>query len=118
MHTARVASFILLLAVLPVSAGLERASRSITAAEASRLAVTYTVVHVTGCGGIEAPISRGDHWEVPLRAGVVGAREGALRIDMRTGSVSYRWRGKAYPTRSPKQLAEEERRLTSRSPKT
>ena len=109
MRTAKVASFILLLAVSLVSAGLERPSRSITAEEASRLAVTYTVVHVTGCGGTEAPISRGDYWEVPLRAGAVGAREGALRVDRRTGTVSYRWRGKAYPIRSPKQLADEER---------
>jgi hypothetical protein len=112
-----VASFILLLAVSRVSAGLARPSRGITAEKASRLATIYTFIHVTGCGSVEAPIARGAHWEVPLRAGVVGARAASLRVDTRTGRVSYRWLGKSYPTRSPKQLAEEERRLTSRPPK-
>jgi hypothetical protein len=80
MHTARiVASFILLLAVSRVSAGLERSSRGITAEKASRLATMF--IHVTGCGSVEAPIARGAHWEVPLRAGVVGARAGSLRVD-------------------------------------
>jgi hypothetical protein len=106
-----------LVAVSPASAGLQRSSRTITAEEASRLAVAYTFVHVTGCGGTKVPISRGDHWEVPLRVGVAGAHEGALRIDMRTGTVSYRWRGKSYPTRALKQLAEEERRLMLRPPR-
>jgi hypothetical protein len=78
-----------------VSAGLERSSRGITAEKASRLATMF--IHVTGCGSIEASIARGAHWEVPLRAGVVGARAGSLRVD--SGPVGYLTAGSGSRTR-------------------
>jgi hypothetical protein len=47
-----------------------------------------------------------DYWEVPVFVGIAGAPEGTIHVHRRTGTVSYSWHGKAYPTLTPKQLWE------------
>jgi hypothetical protein len=83
----------------------------ISAFEAQKLATTYMICHVTGCGGITEPVALGAYWNVPLRFGVAGTPRGAIRVDRTTGVVSYNYAGKHYPNRTPKQLHEEEYRL-------
>ena len=118
MKTIRVATLLIVLLAAPsVSHSADRSSPKISADDAWRLASTYMLFHISGCGGMGAPVARGDYWDVPVRFGITGDPRGAVRVHMRTGTASYRWRGQSYPTRSPAQLAEEERRFISRGRK-
>ena len=86
----------------------------IPAREARRLASTYMVCYITGCGGVTDPVAHGNVWEVPLRFGVAGTPRGAIHVDRATGTVSYSYAGQHYPTVSPKQLAQKEYELVHR----
>ena len=86
----------------------------ISAREAWRLASTYMLCYVTGCGGVTQPILRGNTWEAPVRFGYAGTPRGAIHVDRATGVVSYPYAGQHYPTVSPKQLAERKYELIHR----
>jgi len=83
----------------------------ISAREARRLASTYMLCYITGCGGVTEPVARGNVWEVPLRFGVAGTPRGAIHVDRATSIISYGYAGQHYPTVSPKQLAQKEYEL-------
>jgi len=85
-----------------------RAPHDFSAEEAYRLANTYRILHITGCGGTKLPVARQSYWELPLLFGIAAAPRGSIHVDRRTGTVSYSWRGERYPTLSPKQLWDEE----------
>src|SRR5689334_7742056 len=99
LQTLLIAAFIIAAEVV-----LAADTGGISAARARRLASDYMTCYINGCGGVEEPIARADYWEVPVRSGIIGAREGAIHVDRRTGVVSYRWRGTSHPTLSPKEL--------------
>jgi hypothetical protein len=85
-------------------AAAETIAVGVSATRARRLASDYMLCYIGGCGGVEEPIAHGDYWEIPIRVGIVGAREGAIHVDRRTGVLSYSWNGKSQPTVSPEQL--------------
>ena len=109
---ARITAFLVGLACGSVVISAQAAD--ISAREARRLASTYMVRYITGCGGVTEPIAHGNVWEVPLRFGVAGTPRGAIRVDRATGVVSYRFADQHYPTVSPKQLAQKEYELEHR----
>jgi hypothetical protein len=86
----------------------------ISAREAWRLASTYMLCHVSGCGGTKEPVARGTFWEVPVLFGYAGSPHGSIHIDRATGLITYSYAGHRYPTVSPKQLAQEEYDLVHR----
>src|SRR4029077_6940488 len=75
-----------------------------TAPEAFRLASTYRLMYIGGCGWSDPPIAHAGYWEVPVYVGIASHPEGSVRVDKHTGTVSYRWQDKAGPTMTPKQL--------------
>lgn len=80
----------------------------VDARDAGRLASGYmfAVLNI-GCGGVGAPVLRGDHWEVPLYAGLAGNPQhpnGWIHVDRSSGVVSYSYEGRVYPTLTPKEL--------------
>jgi hypothetical protein len=68
------------------------AAGEISRAHAHHLAAAYFARYVSGCGGVEAPVPRGDYWEAPVRFGYAGTPSGAIRIHRHAGVVSYSWR--------------------------
>ena len=86
----------------------------ISAREARRLASTYMLCYITGCGGTKEPLARGNVWEIPLLFGFAGTPHGVIRVDKATGIVSYSYAGQHYPTVSPKQLADRADELVPR----
>src|SRR5205807_10292092 len=85
-------------------------SRSISSERAHDLATTYMMQYVSLCGIVEDPISRPTDWEVPIRIGQAYQPAGAIRVDKRTGSVSY----PHHPTATPQSLAAWEKSLEKR----
>jgi hypothetical protein len=86
----------------------------ISGERAWRLASTYMMLHISGCGGIKQPIAHRAYWELPVAYGRAGTQRGAVRVDRATGTVSYSFMGQHYPTLTPKQLADEEYAYTHR----
>jgi hypothetical protein len=99
---------LVLVAALFVSACASRegacAPHNFSAAEAARLAGTYMLFHISGCGWTGPPVARSDHWEVPVFVGIAGKPSGAIHVDRHAGTLSYTWHGKSGPTLTPKQL--------------
>jgi len=81
---------------------------NVNAREAGRLASIYSfsVLHI-GCGGVGAPVVRGDHWEVPVLAGIAvnpQHPQGWIHVEKSNGVISYTYEGKEYPTLTPGEL--------------
>ena len=74
------------------------ASGEISRDRAHHLAAAYFAHYVSGCGGVEAPVLRGEYWDAPVRFGVAGTLRGSIHVDRRTGTVLYRWGFQSYPT--------------------
>jgi len=86
------------------------ASAGIDSREAGRLANSYSfcVLHI-GCGGVGAPVLRGEHWEVPVFEGIAvnpRVHYPCIHIDRSSGVISYSNHGIVYPTLTRKQLAQ------------
>ena len=66
--------------ILGLAGGASRegawAPHDFSADEAYRLANTYRILHITGCGGTKAPVARGSYWEFPLLFGIAAAQRG------------------------------------------
>jgi hypothetical protein len=105
---------VFLTALTSFGLALSAQADDISAREARRLASTYMLSYITGCGGVTEPVSHDNVWEVPLRFGVAGTPRGAIHVDRATGTVSYSYAGQHYPTVSPKQLAQKEYELVHR----
>ena len=75
-------------------------STAITADRAWHLAARYYSRHVSGCGGVGPVVLRGDYWDALVHFGYAGTLRGSIRVDRRTGSVSYG----GYPTVSAQSL--------------
>jgi hypothetical protein len=99
--------------VLASSISLSRADE-ISASRAQRLASTYMMLHISGCGGTKQAIAHRTFWEFPVAYGRAGTPRGAIRVGRSTGTVSYGYMGQRYPTLTPKQLADEEYAYTHR----
>jgi len=83
--------------VIASSLSLSRAD-DISADQARRLASTYMMLHISGCGGIKQPIAHRAYWELPVAYGRAGTPRGAVRVDRATGIVSYSFMGQRYTT--------------------
>jgi hypothetical protein len=82
----------------------------ITPSRAHDLATTYMMQCISLCGVVEAPISRAAYWELPIRVGQAAQPAGAIHVDKRSGTVSYRH----HPTATPQSLAAWEKSLENR----
>ncbi len=82
----------------------------ISSERAHDLATTYMMQYLSLCGIVEDPISRPTDWEVPIRIGQAYQPAGAIRVDKRTGSVSY----PHHPMATPQSLAAWEKSLENR----
>ena len=80
------------------------AGSEISQNRAHHLAAGYFARYVSGCGGVEAPVLRGEYWDAPVRFGVAGTLRGSIRVERRSGTVSYRWAFQSYPTVSAESL--------------
>ena len=58
-----------LVAIVGLTCAASTHAGDISAREARRLASTYMLRYVSGCGGVEESIPRGSMWEVPVRFG-------------------------------------------------
>jgi hypothetical protein len=85
-------------------------AQSVSASRAHDLATTYMAQHISLCGIVENPISRSTHWEVPIRVGQAYEPAGAIRVEKRTGRVSY----PHHPDATPESLAAWEKSLEKR----
>ena len=99
--------------VFASSLSLARAD-DMSADRAWRLASTYMMLHISGCGGIKQPIAHRAYWELPVAYGRAGTPRGEVRVDRATEVVSYSFMGQHYPTLTPKQVADEEYAYTHR----
>ncbi len=86
------------------------AAEAITAERARDLATTYMMQYISLCGAVEDPVSHGTYWELPIRVGQASEPAGAIRVDKRTGSVSY----PRHPSATPESLAAWEKSLEKR----
>jgi hypothetical protein len=82
----------------------------ISSQRAYDLATTYMMQYISLCGVVEAPISRGTFWELPIRIGQAAQSAGVIHVDKRTGSVSY----PPHPTATLQSLAAWEKSLEKR----
>jgi len=83
--------------LLPV---VTAASSEISAERAWHLAATYYHRYVSGCGGVGEVVARGNYWDAPVHFGYAGTFRGYIRVDRRTGTVSY----SGHPTVSAQSL--------------
>ena len=100
--------FIPCVAVVVALSSIGMASaESIPGKRAHDLATTYMMQYISLCGVVEEPISRDTYWELPIGIGQGAEPAGAIRVDKRTGSVSY----PHHPTATPQSLAAWEKSL-------
>jgi hypothetical protein len=104
----------LIAAVLSYGLAIPLQAGDISAREARRLASTYMLCHVSGCGGTKEPIARSSFWEVPVLFGYAGSPHGSIHVDRAIGLITYSYAGHRYPTVSTKQLTQEEYDLVHR----
>ena len=60
-----------------------------------------------GCGGAGVPALHGTSWDVPVLAGIAvdpKHPQGWIHVDRSSGTVSYSYQGKVYPTLTRKEL--------------
>jgi len=76
---------------------------TVTVERAQQLAGLYMYRFISLCGEAQTPILRRGYWDVPIVTGQAAQPAGSIRVDSRTGSVSY----PGQPTVTPKQLEEE-----------
>jgi len=72
----------------------------ISSDRAYELAALYRCRYISMCGAAGDPIRRSKYWEIPIVTGVGAEPAGRIRVDRRTGLVSY----PGHPTATPKQL--------------
>jgi hypothetical protein len=82
---------IFLIVVLLASALLEARGAEIARDRAGQIAQWYFVRYFNeGCGGAGDAVLRGDYWECVVVIGYAATPSGIVRINRRTGRVSYR----------------------------
>lgn len=72
----------------------------ITAIRASNLAQTYYMRYLGGHGGLGPVVQHETYWLAPVYLGPARTPNGSIRVDSRTGTVSY----SSHPTVSAKSL--------------
>jgi len=106
----------LLLCAHPAVAA-ESVAAGVSATRARRLASDYVLCYIGGCGGAGEAIAHRAYWEIPIRVGIAGAREGAIWVDRRSGVLSYSGNGPSQPTVSPEELKKALKRTVYSRPK-
>jgi hypothetical protein len=101
---------VIVFAVLAVALSLTAQAQSISAARAHDLATTYMAQHISLCGIVEQAVSRSTYWDLPIRIGQAYQSAGSIRVDKRTGVVSY----PHHPDATPQSLAAWEKSLEKR----
>ena len=85
--------FIALLCLVACASSQPSAGSAVAATEARRQASTYMLcVLGIGCGGVGKPVPQGEHWAVPVLAGIAADPQhphGWIHVDRSSGLVSY-----------------------------
>jgi len=64
-------------------------SSPLTAEHVRLLATAYAHRFICGCAVADRPIWHGDYWEIPIDTADIARSTASIRIDRRTGEVSY-----------------------------
>jgi hypothetical protein len=88
------------IAIAQAEASARSAASEVGADRAWKLASMYYHRHVSGCGGVGDVVARGKYWDAPVHFGFAGEFQGYIRVNRRTGTVSY----SGHPTVSAQSL--------------
>jgi hypothetical protein len=80
---------ILLVCVLSANAGSTDQTPPLTADRVQVLAAAYAHRFICICAIADQPMRHADYWEIPINTSSLGHSSGLVRIDRRTGEVSY-----------------------------